>query len=152
MGAIPHAKATEAKLCKAFQQVKDVDTRQELLECDCGYGVQDSVHFWKECAFSEGVRQDLEATAAPDVRVILHGSPQDQGVWDVMTEEQKMVHAVSAKLKMSPGLERRLRESVVPIWVEGAQKVAGVYRSVNVGWKDWAERFATAEQCGFVVT
>ena len=98
MGAIPNLKCNEAKQCKAYNEIEDVELREEVVACDCGEGPQDAWHFWTECCFSELVRK--EARLAAEECVMQDGSSTDQAFWAGLSQEQKLVHAVSSRVRM----------------------------------------------------
>ena len=146
MGAIPNLKCNEAKQCKAYNEIEDVELREEVVACDCGEGPQDAWHFWTECCFSELVRK--EARLAAEECVMQDGSSTDQAFWAGLSQEQKLVHAVSSRVRMQWDVEQKLRNVVVPIWVQGAQEVSAVYKAVNGEWQESAERMRCAERLG----
>ena len=137
---------SEAKQCKAYNEIEDVELREEVVACDCGEGPQDAWHFWTECCFSELVRKEAQLVA--EECVMQDGSSTDQAFWAGLSQEQKLVHAVSSRVRMRWDVEQKLRNVVVPIWVQGAQEVSAVYKAVNGEWQESAERMRCAERLG----
>ena len=58
-----------------------------------------------------------EARLAAEDCVTRDGSNADLGFWAGLSNEQKLVHAVSSRVRMQWDIEQKLRNVVVPIWV-----------------------------------
>ena len=132
MGALPHLKTFLAKGSKGFARL-GADDKEGVLQCECGGGVQDAVHLWKECAFTHGVR--LEVLERCQEVVEDKGNARELAMWDNMGEEAKLAHVVGGKTWAGEAVEKGWREVAAGMWVQSGQEVLNYFERANKGFE-----------------
>ena len=131
LGSIPGLRANRLKhnhdSDTEVRNLPSQQSRSDWVQCPCGRGTQDAVHFFRECAYTDLARTEIvvKTQAALDEPRFL----PDSHMWNQMTPDWKNNHVLSNERVFQEETEQQVRAIGAEVWVRHTKDITS--------WPGW---------------
>ena len=131
LGSIPGLRVNRAKYGARSDPITSLPRgeKRAWVQCPCGRGTQDAVHFFHECAYTDAARAEALENARS---ALLSSDLPDVKLWSEMPPEWQNTHVLShSRGPLQDVAETLVRSAGAKAWVRHAKLISAQWAAAD---------------------